>query len=76
MSQKSSVPQAVSFVSQALKRDNGVIWIEGGAINPPEVSPRTHYSRSVASRGAISLGGFLKRLTCLCVLRAVPAQRR
>ena len=24
MSQKSSVPQAVSFVSQVLKRDNGV----------------------------------------------------
>ena len=41
MSQKSSVPQAFSFVSQVLKRDNQVEWIlerpgvSGASASPP-----------------------------------------
>ena len=54
MSQKSSVPQAVSFVSQVLKRDKFVLINRAfGARHPPDLQePKFHTPTSVAQLGS------------------------
>ena len=54
MSQKSSVPQAISFVSQVLKRDN---WVRDLGVSDAELLPNhawRHTFKQIADRAGIS----------------------